>query len=120
MLISMPTGTSTIFGVFQLILGLPSILARRRAEANLELHRAQRKWSPMSHAAQSSVGPVNALRIPACSTALVSRLAFGLRALGLLRCRRPALHLLLRVLRRSRDIIGCAIHPPGRRVLSAV
>jgi hypothetical protein len=43
MLISMPTGTSTIFGAFQFISGLPSNLARgsRRAEPKTALDRAQ-------------------------------------------------------------------------------
>jgi hypothetical protein len=43
MLISMPTGTSTIFGVFHVIWVSQVVLARRRTKLNLEPPRTQRK-----------------------------------------------------------------------------
>jgi hypothetical protein len=49
MLISMPTGTSTIFGVFQVIRGLPSSLAHsRRGESRARSDVTQVPTSQMS------------------------------------------------------------------------
>ena len=58
--------------------------------------------------------------IVVCFSSPCRRPCVGLGALGLLRCRRLALHLPLRILRRGRSVAAGLVHRAGRRVVLGI
>ena len=149
MLISMPTGTSTIFGAFQAIRGLPKVLsatsrgAKPRAasgavQASIRLPSASvsilrgcislsdKTSSLLVKHALRDTGLCDAPRVestpnaPALSATFVGRCGVRLDPVGPLSRRRLALHLPLCILGRRRSFTACTIHRAGRRMLAGV